>query len=470
MNLIIFLCSAIMFSSLLIGALVFSLVLWNKKVSHWPTLWATSILTVVASSLLALVFLLSPEFGPELTINIGTRHAPLGPNDVMQWGSVSPAQIHTDLLANINTLAVITYFSGVTFFLLRLINGRRRAIKIAENASFVDTLSDIEYWETNATTSPFAIRRTVGGNSHQIIVPTNLIQKLSETELMHILKHELAHTQRRDDEWGLLLRTLVALTWFTPITHLLFSRWAQSIEIQCDLNAISNEPDDSRQNYAHTLLKTLKLANNSSESFPVPAFTDRHIRNEKRRLHAILRGTGVHARMLPQTLLVIIGAFSLTLGSAVFMSANAEPGCQPKNARLYNHNDFNINGKISSRYNHTRDPFKEGKKRKHAGVDIAAPAGTKIYAPASGVIVTASNNYRNNPKYGKVLVIETAPNIRTVLAHLESYQVQSGQQVDVGDSIATIGNTGASTGPHVHIETYVNNVRVDPESVWILDN
>jgi murein DD-endopeptidase MepM/ murein hydrolase activator NlpD len=55
-----------------------------------------------------------------------------------------------------------------------------------------------------------------------------------------------------------------------------------------------------------------------------------------------------------------------------------------------------------------------------------------------------------------------------VFAHLDSYTVRAGQSVTQGTQIATVGSSGKSTGPHVHIETYQNGTRLDPQGVWPL--
>lgn len=87
----------------------------------------------------------------------------------------------------------------------------------------------------------------------------------------------------------------------------------------------------------------------------------------------------------------------------------------------------------------------------HYGIDIAAPQGTPVYAAASGVVTRA--NYSSS--YGNVIYIYH-PSIdkTTVYAHLHSMSVSSGQQVDAGQNIGGIGNTGRSFGNHLHFEVH----------------
>lgn len=127
-----------------------------------------------------------------------------------------------------------------------------------------------------------------------------------------------------------------------------------------------------------------------------------------------------------------------------------------------------VTGRLTAKFGQSFDPFKSGETRNHHGVDIAADIGTPIFAPANGVIQAATDLYQNKPGYGTVVVLQTDDGIQTLFSHLDGYTVQVGQRVAKGEQIATVGNSGRSTGPHVHIETYKDGTRIDPMSVWSL--
>lgn len=127
-----------------------------------------------------------------------------------------------------------------------------------------------------------------------------------------------------------------------------------------------------------------------------------------------------------------------------------------------------VSGRLTSTFGPAADPFNKSKMRDHYGIDIAAPLGTPIYAPANGIITAATNVYDGKPAYGTVVVLQTDDGVQTVFAHLDSYTVRAGQSVTQGTQIATVGSSGKSTGPHVHIETYQNGTRLDPQGVWPL--
>ena len=96
----------------------------------------------------------------------------------------------------------------------------------------------------------------------------------------------------------------------------------------------------------------------------------------------------------------------------------------------------------------------------HTGLDIAAPTGTTIVAAAAGT-VTLSGNYGNG--YGNYIIIDHGNSVRTLYAHCSSLSVSEGQYVSQGQVIGAVGNTGNSTGPHLHLEIIVDGARYNPQ-------
>ncbi len=110
-----------------------------------------------------------------------------------------------------------------------------------------------------------------------------------------------------------------------------------------------------------------------------------------------------------------------------------------------------VEGRISSPYGPRWGGF-------HYGVDIAAPLGTPIVAAASGTVVYAG--YRGT--YGLTVQLDHGGGYETVYAHADRLKVSSGQHVGTGDTIALVGSTGRSTGPHLHFEVRVEGEPRDP--------
>lgn len=120
-------------------------------------------------------------------------------------------------------------------------------------------------------------------------------------------------------------------------------------------------------------------------------------------------------------------------------------------------------GWITSRFGYRLNPF-TNKMQLHAGLDIAAAPGSPVYAPADGVIIFASYD----ETYGKLVSIVHGYGVTTRFAHNSQIYVRLGQKVSKYDVISSVGNTGRSTGPHLHYEVRVNGIPVDPIN-FILD-
>ena len=111
----------------------------------------------------------------------------------------------------------------------------------------------------------------------------------------------------------------------------------------------------------------------------------------------------------------------------------------------------------SSGFGYRRDP-KTGGRRLHKGSDFAGRTGTDIFATADGIVTHAG--WQSG--YGKLVTIQHAFGIETKYAHNSNLRVKVGQRVSRGDHIADMGNTGRSTGTHLHYEVRVNGKPVNP--------
>ncbi len=125
-------------------------------------------------------------------------------------------------------------------------------------------------------------------------------------------------------------------------------------------------------------------------------------------------------------------------------------------------NDFR---RISDYYGSRRDPF-NGQLRMHYGMDFTGPVGTDIYATGNGKVIKAEYN---NYGYGKEVIIDHGFGYKTIYAHLRKINVEVGQQVKRGQVIGTLGNTGRSTGPHLHYEVRKHNRPVNPINYYFND-
>jgi len=114
-------------------------------------------------------------------------------------------------------------------------------------------------------------------------------------------------------------------------------------------------------------------------------------------------------------------------------------------------------GPISSPFGLKRF-FNEQARRPHSGIDIAAPRGSNIIAPADGEIVLTGNFFFN----GNSIFIDHGQGLITMYCHMDQLDSKEGDKVKAGDIIGKVGSTGRATGPHLHWTVSLNNSRIEP--------
>ena len=118
-----------------------------------------------------------------------------------------------------------------------------------------------------------------------------------------------------------------------------------------------------------------------------------------------------------------------------------------------------VSGIITSRFGYRSSPGGIGSTN-HKGLDIAAKAGTPIYAAAGGTVTYSG--YQG--ALGNLVIINHGNGVETYYGHCSSLNVSVGQKVEAGYKIATVGKTGAATGYHLHLEVHVNGTAVNPQN------
>ncbi len=116
-----------------------------------------------------------------------------------------------------------------------------------------------------------------------------------------------------------------------------------------------------------------------------------------------------------------------------------------------------VDGRLSSLFGLKRF-FNDIPKRPHNGLDIAAPTGTPILAPASAKVINVGNFYFN----GNTVFLDHGQGLLSAYLHMNEITVKPGQQIKQGQFLGTVGETGRVTGPHLHWIVYLNKVPVDP--------
>jgi murein DD-endopeptidase MepM/ murein hydrolase activator NlpD len=171
-----------------------------------------------------------------------------------------------------------------------------------------------------------------------------------------------------------------------------------------------------------------------------PVFLSQHRELFTRRLHTLIDelSSSVHLEEIQQQTLVS------------FLRDN-------KDALLSTPSIWPAKGYLTSGFGYRSSPF-TGRGSLHKGLDISNRIGTPIWAPARGAVTFSGPD----GAYGICVVIDHGNNIVTRYAHMSKTLVTVGQYVQRGDVIGHIGNTGRSTGPHLHYEVIVNGAHVNP--------
>ena len=122
-----------------------------------------------------------------------------------------------------------------------------------------------------------------------------------------------------------------------------------------------------------------------------------------------------------------------------------------------------VRGRITSTFGFRTSPF-TGKTKMHWGIDLAAPLGSPVYATANGRVVRVAKT----EDYGNVLEIRHNAHLLTRYAHTKEVYVHLGDEIQKGEIVAAVGNTGHSTGPHVHYEIEAEGQKINPKSYIVL--
>jgi murein DD-endopeptidase MepM/ murein hydrolase activator NlpD len=122
-----------------------------------------------------------------------------------------------------------------------------------------------------------------------------------------------------------------------------------------------------------------------------------------------------------------------------------------------------VRGYLSAGFGNRADPF-TGQRDFHPGIDVSTPIGTRIHAPAEGLVVSAGEK----GAYGNTVIIDHGFGIVTRYGHLSGFNVKPGTRVRRGEVIGFVGSTGRSTGPHLHYEVWVRDQAQNPIH-YILD-
>jgi beta-lactamase regulating signal transducer with metallopeptidase domain len=374
--------------------------------------------------------------------------------------------------------ALVLWFSGTSYCLLHQARKRRPYLHAVRDAEPVRN----EHLQTmnSRWRELFKVRRqvvlvevedrflpfTVGFLRPVICLPRTLITTACIDTLESCIAHEMAHVKRFDSVWLRVRQVIQAVFYFNPAVWIAGVRIREGTERLCDAMVIA-AGDVAVHRYAGDLLSVLSFdlqhveaptfsAAKRRMSVRIQSILDRQGKGRPRTLVAVLVATVIGAMLVPASGVVAkVGDKSVVVsGDAVVSSSEDSPSfVNPlPGARL------------TWGYGKGIDPFKQTEVF-HRGVDLAAREGTPIVAPAAATVIVATSELEEIPAAGTVVILDHGNGWVTRYHHLGELKIVAGQRVAAGTVIAGVGNTGKSTGPHLHLEVWHDGDHVDPRSV-----
>lgn len=294
-----------------------------------------------------------------------------------------------------------------------------------------------------------------------VVMPFNLLDRVSIEDAALMGAHEMAHVKRGDVLLFALCSAVKTVFWFNPFMHRICARATLAAEQGADALVLARGV--SRRQYAQCFVQGLRLAAGAQKGFAgelIPSFTPFDKRSRRERLDAILTGAPERPLMSLAGKIGLGASAAAAAGLAVAQAAFAVTPQAPREALTV----APVKGEITMAYGATAKVLGD-ERPVHEGIDIKAARGEPVLAAGDGKVIEATDRYRDGDAWGKVIVIDHGHGLVTRYAHLDSYVVRKGETVDAGDVIGAVGSTGKTTGPHLHFEVIADGETIDPTPV-----
>ena len=317
-----------------------------------------------------------------------------------------------------------------------------------------------------------------------VLLPEDLT--VGDAQFQLILAHELAHIRRKDCLRKLLLTVCICLYWWNPLVWLMVWLANRDMELACDEAVLRALGPECKKAYALTLLD---MAQRNPKSAPLCSGFAKSGAEE--RIRAILSFKRIPAWVgICVSVLFVLTASVFTTQAAspsaipemesvvqaevpeenvaasmpvsepmqAALPVQSEPETQPQTeAPAYIYPLEDANAEVTNPYGWRENPVTK-QRSLHSGVDFAADYGTNVLAVADGTVLDCSYD----AAYGYILTLEHEGGVQPQYAHLSEFLVEVGDTVRQGQIIAKTGDSGWSTGPHLHLGVLIDGEAVDP--------
>ena len=357
-------------------------------------------------------------------------------------GQISGTAVSKDISFSFQTALFILYLVVMLIFLFRILFSVVKIIRISKSSISLNTniiVADVE---------------TVFSFHKHIFIPEKEINNIHPK----IIEHEMVHIKHRHTYDRILTELYIAFFWLNPLVYL-FRKSVKSIhEFTADQEVVRG--DISPSEYLTLLSQTFYCKHSS---FIHSYFNHSLI---KKRIDMISKTKSSRFNYLKYVVILPVIALLLLAFSSKTNTGLSTLSLTETSANVFKNstppNLFPVaNGTIED-ITHTygkKFTFPGEKNSKmHGGIDIRGKIGTNIIATGDGIITKASAE----KDWGNLIIVSHPGGYSTWYAHLQNFNIKEGQQVSKGDVIGFLGNTGKSTGPHLHYEIRQNDKRLDP--------
>lgn len=325
-----------------------------------------------------------------------------------------------------------------------------------------------------------------------VLLPEDL--PVGDAQFQLVLAHELAHIRRKDCLRKLLLTVCICLYWWNPLVWLMVWLANRDMELACDEAVLRALGPDCKKAYALTLLD---MARRKPKSAPLCSGFARSSAEE--RIRAILSFKRIPAwvGICVAVLFVLTASVFTTQAVSPAVAPEPEPAVQEEipeenvavsvpvseplpttppimpeqeaeseiesetqtrsEAHAYIFPLEDTSAEVTNPYGWQEHPVTK-QKSLHSGVDLAADYGTNVLAVADGTVLDCSYD----AAFGYILTLEHGNGVQTQYAHLSEFLVEFGDVVRQGQIIAKTGDSGWTTGPHLHLGVLINGETADP--------
>lgn len=324
-----------------------------------------------------------------------------------------------------------------------------RLRRLRQRAQLVRRHGRVRLWISDDAHSPFSFR---GMRHVHVFIPQFVVARQDWYRLA--LAHELQHHRQGDTAWLYLFGLLRVLCGANPFTWWWVAAVARWQELACD-EALLERQRWSATDYARGLLDVAQAAAPHRGAAWAPSLTGKR-HSLKRRIEHMMeqKRTPPGAPVRVALYVGLLAVLTATTVAASSLSGNTKARAAQGESRTAGALPIRI-GAVAATF---EIPEEGASKRSHAGVDIAAPAGTRVYAWQDGVVVQAGPR----KGCGQAVVLQHWQGTRSLYCNLAKLRVTAGESVGREQTLGELADPGANKKAHLHFEIEVDGRNVDP--------